>query len=48
MLLRRDDLLHVIDHGEGNDQRGDQGLLLVAVVKGVGFIQGTEEQDGYK
>lgn len=43
VLLRRDDLLHIVDNGEADDNTGDDGLLLMAAVDCVDFIKSTEE-----
>lgn len=45
MLLRRDDFLHIVDHGERDDQVRDDGFLVVAVVDDVDFKESTEEED---
>lgn len=43
VLLRRNDLLRIVDDGEANDQSGDEGILFFAVVNGKGLVESAEE-----
>lgn len=48
VLLRRNDFLQIVDHRKGDNETGDDGFLIPAVVDDVDLEDSAEEQDGHE